>query len=288
MQYAIDYSWSRPVATAIKDAGIVTVCRYLSRDTTGKTLTKPEADALHAAGLGILLNFEDSSTRSAGGAAAGKADAEFANQLADKLGAPGDIPIYYSVDTDPGLPVRPVVIDYFRGIASAGERPVGVYGGAVLWQALSSLSLARFGWVANASSWNHGMGTAGAHLHQLYGHPAGSPSIPGVPGGVFDVSEILDPNHGQWGGTSPQEDDLDTNQAAQLQAIYNAFNTGSAEKNANVLSDIHNWTEAIFKRPAVSASGSVDPAAVADAVLKGLTPAVAKAVADELYRRLQG
>ena len=39
MSQVLDYSWGRPGAANIKQAGYVGVMRYLSHDTTGKNLT---------------------------------------------------------------------------------------------------------------------------------------------------------------------------------------------------------------------------------------------------------
>lgn len=265
--YVCDYSWARPSPAAIKAAGFVAVCRYLSHDRTGKTLTRVEADSLHAAGLGIVLNFEDSVSRANGGFGAGQADATFANGLADSLGAPLDVPIYYSVDSDPGSPVRNVLMEYFLGAASVHRRPVGVYGGAGL--VLAVRGYAPWGWVANAGSWNHGVNpeAIGAHLHQFYGHPAGIPLIPGE--SAYDVSKVLQANFGQWGGT--QGDDLTPEQAAQLQAVHDLFFGGvggGATHNVSMIHDIERIVlDVQAKVKALSASsGGADPAAIGAAL----------------------
>lgn len=203
--WVCDYAWGRPDPAAIKAAGFVAVCRYLSHDMTGKTLTADEAGALHAAGLGVVLNFEDSAGRPLQGAGAGTADAQFANDLADQLGAPASCPIYYSCDTDPGPQPSLQLVAYYVAAAAVGRRPVGVYGGAVLVQFLLNRSIAQYGWTANASSWDHGVAPVG-HMHQLYGHPAGTPTIAGVSPQAYDTSEVLNPNFGAWGGTQGEPD----------------------------------------------------------------------------------
>lgn len=201
--FVCDYAWSRPNPAAIRAAGFVAVCRYLSHDRTGKTLTPPEAEALHAAGLGVVLNFEDSAGRMLGGAAAGVSDARFANALADSLGAPRNVPIYYSCDTDPGAPPRGEIQAYVHALVSVGIRPVGVYGGAVLVQWALGQGVS-FGWTANAGSWNHGVAPCG-HLHQVYSHPAGTPTIAGCAPAAYDVSQVLQSNFGAWGGIAASD-----------------------------------------------------------------------------------
>lgn len=220
--FVCDYAWARPSPAAIKAAGFVAVCRYLSHDTTGKTLTGPELSALHAAGLGVVLNFEDAAGRAQGGFSAGQADAQFANQLAASLGAPSDVAIYYSVDTDPGSPLSATITAYIHGLVAVPQRPVGIYGGAGLVQWALNAGV-RYGWTANASSWNHGIAPAG-HLHQLYSHPANTPLIAGTAPDQYDTSEILVPAFGAWGGAS-QGDTLMALTDAQQQDLYIAATT---------------------------------------------------------------
>jgi hypothetical protein len=204
-EWVCDYAWARPDPHAIKAAGFKAVCRYLSHDTTGKTLSRAEVSRLHAANLGIVLNFEDSAGRAHGGYGYGLTDAGFANKLANDLGAPKEIPIYYSCDTDPGSPVNGNILDYFRGVKDyVGGRPVGAYGGAILIRQLFTNSYITYGWTANANSWNHGVPPVG-HLHQVYGHPPGSPIITGASPQDYDVSEILHQYYGAWGLATPPE-----------------------------------------------------------------------------------
>lgn len=194
--WACDFSWSRPSPADIAHAGFVAVCRYLSHDKSGKALTKPEADSYLAAGLGIVLNFEDSTNRPLQGYTAGASDAAFANNLADSIGAPASVPIYYSVDTyASATQVRP----YFQGIQSVGRRVAGGYGGRAWGDTLYREGLISFYWQANASSWDVPSGQSPfANMHQKYGHPPGSPTIPNAGPNAYDVSEVLKANIGAW------------------------------------------------------------------------------------------
>lgn len=278
--YVTDYAWARPDPHATKAAGFVAVCRYLSHDHSGKTLTPAEVASLHSVGLGIVLNFEDSAGRALAGRAAGYADAMFANALADSLGAPSTVAIYYSVDTDPGSPVREEVKQYVYGLLSAGGRAVGVYGGAVLVQWAFSVGV-TFGWTANASSWNHGVAPNG-HLHQLYGHPAGTPLIAGVSPGDYDTSEILNPNFGAWGGTTGG---FSVTAEQQIQVIYDNLMGG---KGHSLLQDIENMVAALPKPPTANQiatavvaklpAGQVDVATLAKAIVKAEGEALLAAV----------
>src|SRR3954469_24532642 len=58
----IDYSYGRPSTAAIKAAGYSFVCRYVSYNTTGKNINKSEANSLRAAGISIVINWENVAT----------------------------------------------------------------------------------------------------------------------------------------------------------------------------------------------------------------------------------
>jgi hypothetical protein len=123
----VDYSWARPGPAAIVSAGYTGVIRYLSHEP-GKDLHEPERDALWAAGLSIGLVWETSANRPLSGYAGGRADAIEANGRADALGWPRSVALFYAVDFAPTGDQFATVRDYFRGVKSAGIRPVGVYG----------------------------------------------------------------------------------------------------------------------------------------------------------------
>src|SRR5690606_6517968 len=73
--FGVDYSWGRPGVAALKRAGVKFVCRYLSHDTTGKNLTRAEAEELSDAGLWIVVVWQTTKNRPLDGRAAGVADA---------------------------------------------------------------------------------------------------------------------------------------------------------------------------------------------------------------------
>lgn len=152
---AADYSFARPSVSALQpDDGVL---RYVSHEP-GKNLTVAEAKTLRAAGKWIALVFEDGAQRALDGAAAGKADAEFANQQADALGYPKDAVIFYAVDFDatPGQ-----VTAYFDGAKSVpGGRPVGAYGSIKI----TGIKLASYNW--QTSAWSGGAVDGSANLYQ--------------------------------------------------------------------------------------------------------------------------
>lgn len=156
----VDYSFARPSPATTRKAGYVGVARYLTHLPSGKALSSVEAKALHDAGLAITLVWETTAGRAGAGSAAGAADARDANKLADALGVPKDVVIFYAVDFDAD---PSDVAPYFHGAKTAGGRPVGVYGSFRVVKATLA-GLADYGWQTLA--WSGGKLLASAHLYQ--------------------------------------------------------------------------------------------------------------------------
>ena len=93
---SIDYSFARPSPEAIRDAGYIGVWRYLG-GTADKDLSRAEAEALHAAGLGIGCVFEGLADRPLSGAAAGTEDGKAAAAQARDIGLPKGAPLLVAV-----------------------------------------------------------------------------------------------------------------------------------------------------------------------------------------------
>lgn len=184
----IDYSWARPGGAAIKAAGYHFVARYLSHDTSGKTLTHAEATDLHNHGQRIVLVWEDGAQNALGGHGQGVADAHTALSQANALGFPGNLPIYFAVDFD-ASPAQQTEIDaYLTGAASViGPGRVGVYGGFYVVERSFQHHTAAFGWQTLA--WSGGQVLKGIHLYQN-GQSAFS--------GGADVDEARLSNYGGW------------------------------------------------------------------------------------------
>src|SRR5215470_10542599 len=71
----VDYSWARPSPQGLVSAGYTFASRYVSFNTTGKNLTASEASALRAAGIDIVVNWEQNAQDALGGSSAGVRDA---------------------------------------------------------------------------------------------------------------------------------------------------------------------------------------------------------------------
>src|ERR1039458_3941846 len=128
MAQVLDYSWGRPNLTQVKAQGYEGVIRYISHDTTGKTITVGEANSIRGAGLGLALVFEDAASEALNGHDAGVADATFALEYANSIGFPVDRPIYFAVDTESANTQLAAVEAYFQGVQSVLGARTGVYG----------------------------------------------------------------------------------------------------------------------------------------------------------------
>lgn len=164
----VDYSFARPDPKEIRRKGYIGAIRYLAPEspaTHGKILHPTERDALHEAGLGILLVFESTAKRATEGQAAGEADRKTAEQMAKTLGYPASFPIFYAVDGD----YEPAKVeDYFQGItAKPPTHKVGVYGSRRVGECLKQLGLVEFVWQTEA--WNGATVSKAADLYQRIG-----------------------------------------------------------------------------------------------------------------------
>jgi hypothetical protein len=198
-----DYSFERP---ALGDLGNVGVMRYFANDnqfTHGKILRSDELTRLHNAGLRVGLVWEHGKDQQTW-------DGREANRLADELGIPTWVPIYYALDLAPGnFAVIGAALD-----ALPGPRPKGLYGGGPIVKWALDTGRVTFGWIANAADWSgvdtdHGhrpplevradmRATApNAHLLQLR-HEDG-PQLAGT-----DTNVVMNPNWGGWHPTMTQ------------------------------------------------------------------------------------
>jgi hypothetical protein len=164
--YGVDYSWSRPSIKGIKKDGYTFVARYLSHDTTGKNLTRSEADDLHKEGLDIVLNWEYDSTAALSGYDQGVSDAKAAKKQASDLGAPDDTPLYFSIDFDAESDDQSKVESYFEGVASViGRARTGAYGG--YYPVKHLFDEKKIDWAWQTYAWSDGEWDSHAQLRQI-------------------------------------------------------------------------------------------------------------------------
>lgn len=165
-----------PDIAQVRADGFGGLVRYTSHQA-GKCITVTEAQQERAAGLELLLVFEDSATNALGGYPQGTTDARFANSVADSVGYPAGCPIFYAVDF-PATPNQiPTVEDYFAGVLAVRARPSGVYGGITTVNTVMAAGLATYAWQTLA--WSNGEISGRAVLYQS------------AVGQVFDTDEQL-------------------------------------------------------------------------------------------------
>src|SRR5512135_140764 len=96
----VDYAWARPSPSGLKADGYTFAARYVSHDTTGKNITASEAKALWAAGVDVVIVWEQTATAALNGFSQGAADAKAADAEAVAAGMPSSRPIYFAIDFD--------------------------------------------------------------------------------------------------------------------------------------------------------------------------------------------
>ncbi|CND68216.1 metalloendopeptidase-like membrane protein [Mycobacterium tuberculosis] len=200
--FGVDYAWGRPGATALKRAGAKFACRYLSHDTTGKNLTRSEADGLSDAGIWVVVVWESTAKRPLAGRSAGAADARDAAAQARACGMPDDRPIYFAADWDAAASQQDEINAYLDGAASViGRDRVGLYAGYGPMKRAFDAGKIAYGWQTYA--WSGGRWDARAQLQQY----SNDHTINGV--GV-DYDRAVKSDYGQWRiGVSPEgEDDM--------------------------------------------------------------------------------
>ncbi len=193
----VDYSWARPSPSGLKAAGYTFAARYLSHDTTGKNLTHAEADALWAAGVDVVANWEDSSTAALNGFSQGASDATAADAQANADGIPSGRPIYFSVDFDATPGDETAINAYFDGVVSViGLARAGAYGGYYVIQRLFDAGKIQWGWQTYA--WSGGQWDARAQVRQVQnGITAAGDSD------CCDEDQAIATDFGQWHAVPP-------------------------------------------------------------------------------------
>jgi hypothetical protein len=234
-----DFAYYKPGATpagmaswlrAAKYKGVV---RYIdgsthdpSRRASGKpnpkNLTKAEAAAFYAAGLGVTLVFERNVERPLKGTAGGREDGLLAKLDAKALDYPNTEVILAAVDIDATKTNMPLVTQYLSAFRQAcSPWPCGVYGDFDVITALEKAEPGKWQvyWQPNAAGWS-GYYAVVNFVRKFFRrtHPKAhvlQKSGISTPHGVIDPNEVLrpfaiyrgpapaippfDPSKGQWG-----------------------------------------------------------------------------------------
>jgi Rv2525c-like, glycoside hydrolase-like domain len=189
----VDYSVARPSPTELYKAGKRFACRYLYGTAPGKAVTRAEIDALHKAGLAVVLNWEWQADEAKGGFATGRDRGRRARDIVSALGAPPNAAVYFSVDYDARdmAPVR----EYFRGITSVWPKGrTGIYGGRRVIEAAKREGWCP--WLWQTFAWSDGVWVPGAHIQQYRNEV-------NFQGHDVDLDRALTATYGQWAIAPP-------------------------------------------------------------------------------------
>ncbi|TDC58379.1 DUF1906 domain-containing protein [Actinomadura sp. KC345] len=199
--FGVDYSWGRPGVAALKRAGVKFACRYLSHDTTGKNLTRAEADALSDAGIWVVVVWQNTKDGPLGGRSAGEADARDAARQAVACGMPDGRPIYFAADWDASPGQQDAINAYLDGAASVlGRDRVGLYAGHGPMKRAFDAGKMAYGWQTYA--WSGGRWDSRAQLRQYLNEQT-------INGAAVDYNRAVADDYGQWRvGVSPEGDDM--------------------------------------------------------------------------------
>jgi hypothetical protein len=191
MRRGVDYSWGRPAPAALRAAGFTFAVRYLSWDPTTKNLTRGEAELLAAAGLDLVLVWENhAGDFLVDSAVTGQVHARAARAQAVQVGAPDDVPIYFAVDKDVTADTMDEALAYVGGVASViGADRVGVYGEYDVVTAVRLADLAAYSW--QTAGWSGGKWAAHAQLRQV----KNTQKVDGAP---VDFDEAWSDDFGAW------------------------------------------------------------------------------------------
>ena len=207
----IDFALHRIPPEEIKAAGYDGVVNYVSESRPGmnfeaKPITRQYADALRAAGLHIVSNFQYGKP---GGSApsdftrgydGGVADAQAALALHGAAGGGASAPIFFSVDDNIDQEAwNGLAVQWFRGINSVlGVGRTGIYGHsrACNWaindNVIGHSTTSGHRWAWQTRAWSNGERASGAVLYQ------GVVDGPLLAGVQIDIDDVLAADYGQW------------------------------------------------------------------------------------------
>jgi len=289
--FGLDYAWSKPSVSAMQSLNVKFVCRYLSYDTSGKNLTKAEAQALSNAGIWCVVVWETTANRALSGRSGGRDDALSAQHQATACGMPDDRPIYFAVDFDATAAQQDTIHAYIDGAASVlGRDRVGMYAGYGPIRRAFDAGKIAFGWQTYA--WSGGKWDARAQIQQYRNGVT-------VGGADCDYDRAMYSDYGQWKvGESPMA--LSTEDLENIRKYVWSTDTAPAPTGGNP--DNPTWLHVNILRDAYTAAATardgikavaaavaalgqpdVDESAIVAGVLAGLDPeAFAAAVAEHL------
>lgn len=206
--HGVDYTAGRLSAAQLRAADMEFAGRYIGRTTRlpAKFATKEEAADFDAYGIGLVLFYEDGAQRALGGAAAGRADAQFVAQQCAALGVP-DHPVLYTVDFPATVEqIGGPIAEYFAAAAAVRGLPaVGCYGSYDTVRILLDRRLATY--ACQTPAWSGGRRDPRAQLYQ--GDPRTNTAEQTTVAGIrCDVLTALADDYGQGADMALSAEDL--------------------------------------------------------------------------------
>ena len=189
MSFGVDYSVGFPGASALRNAGVTFVARYLSPPPNSKNLSFSELQSCLKGGIDVVVVYETTAQRALSGFSGGQHDAGVADSMVKSFGMAG-IPIYFAVDWDVTPGQQGAVNSYLDGVASViGRDRTGIYGGYYPVKRALDAGKAHYAWQTYA--WSGGNKDSRMNLYQY----SNGRSLAGIQVD-FDVSMTGD--YGQW------------------------------------------------------------------------------------------
>lgn len=213
--HGYDWAWAQIPSSAVTSNGGSFVFRYLGGSAR---LTPQERDNHFAAGVKILLVFEQEATLAEGGFARGVAAAIQANDEADALGYPENCTIFYADDNND--PDAAQEVEFMRGVESVGRRPSDMYSGGNVLVALSALGLSEHGgWMVETWYPHDGADPCMIQLANTR-----EPAMVGIPADSYDTNLLYKPIP-MWSGsgTTSGDDDMTPDESKALFQVRNAL-----------------------------------------------------------------
>lgn len=231
----LDYT-QRIAPSALKQAGVIGVCRYLSWPRADwKVIHKPEYDELVKAGIRVFLNWEYDARDWLGGASYGALHGQEAVRQAKALGYPAGETIYGSCDFDiSGTDWTESALSYARAYSKAvtdGGYEPGVYGPYDVLKWVDEADIMHWLWQSMSKAFSQRR-NAQAYVHTFLWQQ-GYKTVGGVTG---DWNEMLNGTRGVMEqypeGTIPQYPTVSGAEALSIlltRTNYLANNLGLAQ-----------------------------------------------------------
>lgn len=237
--------------------GLNFVARYLVPAGMGKEITASEAQALHDAGVAILLCWETTAARAKAGGDAGASDGKKARELARELGVSDGTVICFAVDYDaPRWDFEAIRAYLIAAKAAVYPYQAGVYGSKKVLDAMCEEIPGLYGWQCVAWSYGAVSEHMDAYQYQWQGG-ADAKAMAAKLGFAVDLdrAETLD---GMWKPDEKKPWYADTMEWAKKEGICDGTRPEDFATRAEVAQMIRNYNRRFEAGDGKSASGLLE------------------------------